>query len=149
MRAVSDLSKLSGYTLWLDCDVLQADGGTRTASITGAWVAAEMAVRRAIHQGKLTESPFIDNVAAVSVGIVNHQTLLDLCYLEDKDASVDATIVMTGNGQFVETQVSGEEATFSHPELEALLELSRSGIEQLIRLQKEALETVQMDRPIA
>ena len=149
LRAVADLSRLPGHTLWLDCDVLQADGGTRTASITGAWLAAEIAIQRAIHQGKLETSPFRDSVAAVSVGILEERCLLDLCYLEDRDASVDANIVMTGSGQFVEAQASGEEATFSHEELQALLALAHDGIRQLTALQQDALAKAQMDRPIS
>ena len=149
LRAVADLSKLPGHTLWIDCDVLQADGGTRTASITGAWLAGEIAIRRAIHKGKLQVSPFSDNVAAVSVGILDGQALLDLCYLEDKDACVDANIVMTGNGQFVEAQASGEEATFSHDQLQQLLAVAKAGIETLTAKQNEALALAQIDRPMA
>jgi ribonuclease PH len=148
LRAVADLSKLPGHTLWVDCDVLQADGGTRTASITGAWLAAEVAIRRAIHKGKLTESPFRDHVAAISVGILEETSLLDLCYTEDRDASVDANIVMTGAGEFVETQASGEEATFTHGQLIELLGLAKGGILDLVRLQKEALASAQMEWPI-
>lgn len=142
LRAVADLSKLPGHTLWLDCDVLQADGGTRTASITGAWLAAEIAVRRAIKAGNLEESPFVDNVAAISVGILNDEALLDLCYVEDRDASVDANIVMTGGGQFVEAQASGEEATFSHDQLQSLLGLAAKGIEELTAKQNAVLESI-------
>jgi ribonuclease PH len=149
LRAVADLSKLPGHTLWIDCDVLQADGGTRTASITGAWLAGEIAIRRAIHQGQLEVSPFRENVAAVSVGIVEGRSLLDLCYVEDRDASVDANIVMTGSGQFVEAQASGEEATFSHDQLMELLAIARDGIAELTARQNEALSAAQMDRPIA
>ena len=149
LRAVTDLSKLPGYTLWVDCDVLQADGGTRTASITGGWLAAELAIQRAIHQGKLEQSPFIDSVGAISVGILNHRPLLDLCYVEDRDASVDANIVMTGNGQFVEAQASGEEATFSHEQLQSLLVIAAKGIQEITLAQKEVLSSAQMDRPIA
>jgi ribonuclease PH len=143
LRAVADLSKLPGHTLWLDCDVLQADGGTRTASITGAWLAAEIAVRRAMAAGRLAESPFRDSVAAVSTGVLEDSVLLDLCYLEDRDASVDANIVMTGSGAFVEAQAAGEEATFSHQQLQDLLELAHRGIGELSRLQREALASVQ------
>ena len=139
LRAVADLSKLPGHTLWIDCDVLQADGGTRTASITGAYVAAELAVRRAIAAGSLTESPFVDSVAAVSVGVWQDTPICDLCYVEDKDAAVDANLVMTGAGRFVEVQASGEEATFSDDELTRLLQLGRQGIAELTRLQTEAL----------
>ena len=141
LRAVADLSKLPDHTLWVDCDVLQADGGTRTASITGAWLAAEVAIQRAIRSGKLSESPFREPVAAISVGILNGTGLLDLCYVEDRDASVDANIVMTGSGQFVEAQASGEEATFSHDQLTELISLARGGIADLVSKQKEALQS--------
>ncbi len=139
LRAVADLTRLPGHTLWLDCDVLQADGGTRTAAITGAWLAAELAVRRAIRAGRLIEPLFRDSVAAVSVGLLNGAALLDLGYAEDRDAMVDANIVMTGTGQFVEAQASGEEATFSHDQLQQLLALARHGLDHLARLQQEAL----------
>ena len=142
LRAVADLSKLPGYTLWLDCDVLQADGGTRTASITGAWLAAEIAIQRAIKSGKIEQSPFVDSVAAISVGILNDEALLDLCYVEDRDASVDANIVMTGTGKFVEAQASGEEATFSHEQLQQLLNLADAGIQELTVKQRAVLETI-------
>ena len=104
LRAAIDLDKLGQNTLWLDCDVLQADGGTRTAAITGAYVAARLAVQKLMDAGKLKESPLIDSVAAVSVGIFGGAGLLDLCYVEDKDAQVDFNVVMTGKGQFVEVQ---------------------------------------------
>lgn len=142
LRAVADLSKLPGHTLWLDCDVLQADGGTRTASITGAWLAAEIAIRRAIKAGQLEASPFVDSVAAVSVGILNEEPLLDLCYVEDRDASVDANIVMTGKGRFVEAQASGEEATFTHQQLQHLLNLAEAGIAELTAQQLALLERI-------
>ncbi len=142
LRAVADLKKLPGHTLWLDCDVLQADGGTRTASITGAWLAAEIAIQRAIKAGSLKESPFVDSVAAISVGIVEDQALLDLCYVEDRDASVDANIVMTGSGNFVEAQASGEEATFSYEQLNELLAIAKGGIEQITTLQREILSRI-------
>ena len=144
LRAVADLSRLPGYTLWVDCDVLQADGGTRTASITGAWLAAEVAIRRAIQAGHLEASPFRESVAAVSVGILEAVSLLDLCYVEDRDASVDANIVMTGSGTFVEAQASGEEATFTHGQLLELLDIASSGITELTRLQAEALSAAQI-----
>lgn len=139
IRAVSDLSKLPGYTLWLDCDVLQADGGTRTASITGAYVAARLAVDKVIAAGGLKESPFKDSVGAVSVGVLKGACLLDLDYPEDRDASVDANVVMTGKGHFVEVQTSGEEATFSGEQLEELLKLARKGISELSQLQTQVL----------
>lgn len=140
LRAVTDLSKLPGYTLWIDCDVLQADGGTRTASITGAYVAAQLAVDKLIAKGALKENPFTDSVAAVSVGVYEGETVLDLNYPEDRDASVDANVVMTGSGRFVEVQGSGEEATFSREELDLLLELAGKGIVELSALQTEILD---------
>jgi len=139
MRAVVDLKKLPGYTLWIDCDVLQADGGTRTASITGGYVAASIAVNKLLSLGQLTESPFIDSVAAISVGIYDGHPVLDLDYIEDKDASVDSNIVMTGAGRYVEVQGTGEEATFSGAELTELLSLASEGITQLSALQKETI----------
>lgn len=139
LRAVADLSKLPGHTLWIDCDVLQADGGTRTAAITGGWVAAELAIQRAIRDQKLSQSPFRESVAAISVGLLNEVPLLDLCYVEDRDADVDANIVMTGKGRLVEAQASGEEATFSREEFTSLLDLAASGIAELTRLQDNLL----------
>lgn len=141
LRAVLDLKKLPGKTLWIDCDVLQADGGTRTASITGAFVAAQIAVRKLIANKELEESPFNDSVAAISVGVYQDQPILDLNYPEDRDASVDANIVMTGNGRFVEVQASGEEATYGREELDALVALASKGITELNELQKEAIES--------
>ncbi|MEM8866632.1 MAG: ribonuclease PH [Verrucomicrobiota bacterium] len=140
LRAVFDLKKLIGKTIWIDCDVLQADGGTRTASITGAYVAAQIAVQKLLAAGKLKENPFQDAVAAVSVGVFADTPVLDLNYLEDKDASVDANIVMTGTGKFVEVQSSGEEATFSRQELDSLLELGGKGIAEICQLQEAAIQ---------
>ena len=141
LRAVIDLKKLPGHTLWVDCDVLQADGGTRTASITGAYVAAQIAIKKFIAEGILKEDPFNDSVAAVSVGVFQNTPVLDLNYIEDKDATVDANLVMTGNGQFVEVQSSGEEATFSREELDALLALGSEGIQTITQLQASAIES--------
>jgi ribonuclease PH len=141
LRAVLDLKKLPGKTLWIDCDVLQADGGTRTASITGAFVAAQIAVRKLIASKELEESPFNDSVAAISVGVYQDQPILDLNYPEDRDASVDANIVITGSGRFVEVQASGEEATYGREELDALVALASKGITELNELQKEAIES--------
>ena len=140
LRAVFDLKKLPGKTIWIDCDVLQADGGTRTASITGAYVAAQIAIRKLIADGKLEENPFNDSVAAVSVGVYKDTPVLDLNYPEDKDATVDANLVMTGSGQFVEVQSSGEEATFSRKELDTLLELGAKGINEINILQEQAIK---------
>ncbi len=135
LRAVIDLEKLGSHTLWIDCDVLQADGGTRTASITGAYVAARLAVQKLIDAGKLAENPIKDSIAAVSVGIVDGVALLDLPYTEDRDAEVDANIVMTGAGRFVEVQSSGEEATFSPEQLSELLALAGKGLKELAAAQ--------------
>lgn len=139
LRAVFDLKKLTGKTIWIDCDVLQADGGTRTASITGAYVAAQIAVQKLIAQGELAENPFTDSVAAVSAGVFQGVPVLDLNYPEDKDATVDANIVMTGSGKFVEVQSSGEEATFTREELNTLLDLGAGGIETINQLQATAI----------
>ena len=139
LRAVVDLDLLGPRTLCIDCDVLQADGGTRTASITGACVAASLAVEKLLEKGLLTKSPIRQLIAAVSVGVVNGEPLLDLNYLEDKDASVDMNLVMTANGQFVEVQGSGEEQTFSESELAAMLSLGKRGIAELIRAQRAAI----------
>ncbi|MBW7894484.1 MAG: ribonuclease PH [Opitutaceae bacterium] len=131
LRAVLDLEKLGENTLWIDCDVLQADGGTRTASITGAYLAARLAVQKLLDAGKLAENPLLDSVAAVSVGVFDDQELLDLDYVEDKDAAVDFNVVMTGQGRFVEVQGTGEEATFSQEQLDSLLNLARRGIGEI------------------
>jgi ribonuclease PH len=135
LRAVINLNKLGQNTLWIDCDVLQADGGTRTASITGAYLAARLAVQTLLDAKRIPENPFTDSVAAVSAGILGGQPLLDLNYVEDKDAEVDANIVLTGQGRFVEVQGSGEEATFTHDQLAALLALAQSGLKELAAAQ--------------
>jgi ribonuclease PH len=139
LRAVVDLIKLGQNTLWLDCDVLQADGGTRTAAITGAYVAARLAVQKLLDEKKLAENPLTDSVAAVSVGVFAGRELLDLAYVEDKDAEVDFNLVMTGRGQFVEVQGSGEEATFSQEQLTSLLALGQKGLRELNALQASFL----------
>lgn len=135
LRAVVDLRKLGERTIHLDCDVLQADGGTRTAGITGAYIALADAVAGLLAQGKLTASPLTDSVAAVSVGIVNGAPLLDLDYEEDSNCDTDMNVVMTGSGGFVEIQGTAEGAPFTQDELNALLELARQGIAQLTELQ--------------
>jgi ribonuclease PH len=135
LRAVIDLQKLGDNTLWIDCDVLQADGGTRTASITGAYLAARLAVQKLIDEKRLLANPLNDSVAAVSAGVFDGRELLDLDYSEDKDAEVDFNIVMTGQGQFVEVQGSGEEATFSNDQLQSLLGLAQKGLKELSALQ--------------
>jgi len=135
LRAVIDLQQLGQNTLWLDCDVLQADGGTRTASITGAYLAARLAIQKLLDAKKIAENPLVDSVAAVSAGVFGGETLLDLNYVEDKDAEVDANIVMTGRGQFVEVQGSGEETTFSNDQLQGLLVIAQKGLKELSSLQ--------------
>jgi ribonuclease PH len=135
LRAVVDLKKLGQNTLWVDCDVLQADGGTRTAAITGAWLAARLAVQKLLDAKKIPENPISDSVAAVSVGVFGGRDLLDLAYVEDKDAEVDFNVVMTGRGQFVEVQGSGEEATFSQEQLTSLIALAQKGLKELTALQ--------------
>jgi ribonuclease PH len=141
MRAAVDLEKIGSRTIWVDCDVLQADGGTRTAAITGAYVALVLAVKKLQSQGKLpaNANPIANAVAAVSVGIINSAPMLDLCYTEDVAATVDMNIVMTAKGEFIELQGTGEEATFSDAELSAMLGLSRSGIKELLALQESAI----------
>ncbi|MDR3451250.1 MAG: ribonuclease PH [Rhodoferax sp.] len=139
MRAVFDLKKLGERTIYLDCDVLQADGGTRTAAITGAFVAAQDAVNRLIAQGKLAASPILDHVAAISVGIVQGTPLLDLEYTEDSACDTDMNVVMTGAGHYVEVQGTAEGAAFSRQEMDALLALADKGIHDLVLMQKKAL----------
>ncbi len=139
LRAVVDLDKLGARTLCIDCDVLQADGGTRTASITGACVAASLAVEELIAKKLIKESPIRKLLAAVSVGVVAGVPLLDLNYLEDKDAAVDMNLVMTEDGHFVEVQGSGEEQTFSEAELAAMLALGRKGIAEIVAFQRQAI----------
>jgi ribonuclease PH len=137
LRAVLDLKKLHEKTLWIDCDVLRADGGTRTASITGAWLATRIAITDLLNRGKIEEDPILDHLAAISVGVYNDHCLLDLDYPEDRDATVDANVVMTGSGEFVEIQSSGEEATFSRTQMNELLDLAEKGTGELVALQKD------------
>ncbi len=139
MRAVFDLRKLGERTIHLDCDVLQADGGTRTAAITGAFVAAQDAVNKLLTQGKLTESPIRGPVAAISVGLVQGTALLDLAYVEDSACDTDMNVVMTGAGHFVEVQGTAEGAAFSRQEMDTLLALAEKGISELVVLQQQAL----------
>ncbi|MDT2011422.1 ribonuclease PH [Carnobacterium divergens] len=141
LRSVIDLDLLGERSIVVDCDVIQADGGTRTASITGAFVALSLAINKLIKSGELTTNPIKENIAAISVGILtNGQAVLDLNYLEDSSAAVDMNLVMTTGGKFVEIQGTGEEATFSTDELTSMLALGDLGIKELIRLQNEAIE---------
>ena len=139
MRAALDLDKLGERTVWVDCDVLQADGGTRTAAITGAFVALSLAVKKLMAEKKLAQSPILNAVAATSVGIVNGQPLLDLCYTEDVAAAVDLNLVMNAAGEFIELQGTGEEATFTDTQLADLLALGKAGIRELLAAQEKAL----------
>ncbi|NML87202.1 ribonuclease PH [Polaromonas sp.] len=139
MRSVFDLKKLGERTIYLDCDVLQADGGTRTASITGAFVAAQDAISKLLAEGKLRETPILDHVAAISVGIVQGMPVLDLDYSEDSAAGTDMNVVMTGAGKYVEVQGTAEGAAFSRQEMNALLALADKGIGELIVLQRNSL----------
>ena len=139
LRAVIDLDALGARTLWIDCDVLQADGGTRTASITGACVAASLACQAFMAKGLIKKSPIKKLVAAVSVGVVKGEALLDLNYAEDKDATVDMNLVMTEDGNFVELQGAGEESTFSEAELAAMVALGKKGITDLLAAQRAVL----------
>ncbi len=137
LRSVVDLKRLGERTIWLDADVIQGDGGTRTASITGCYIALQHAVKKLIADGKLTESPVLDSVAAVSVGVVNGKPALDLCYAEDSKAEVDMNVVMTGSGKLVEVQGTAEGAPFSEAALHALLKLAKKGIHELAGIQKK------------
>lgn len=139
LRSVVNLEAMGERTIWLDCDVIQADGGTRTASITGAFVAMVDAMRKLVESGVWKQLPITDFLAATSVGIVNGEPVLDLNYQEDSSAIVDMNIVMTGAGKFVELQGTGEEAPFSTEQLHTLLALAHKGVGELIRLQRETL----------
>ena len=139
LRSVFDLKKLGERTIFIDCDVLQADGGTRTAAITGAFVAAQDAVNMLLASGKLVASPIIDHVAAISVGIVQGTPLLDLEYTEDSGCDTDMNVVMTGAGNFVEVQGTAEGVAFTRKEMDALLRLAEHGIAELVALQKQSL----------
>ncbi len=139
LRAAIDLEKIGARTICIDCDVLQADGGTRTAAITGAFVALSLAIKKLLSERKLPENPVLKAVAAASVGIVNGRPLLDLCYTEDVTATVDLNLVMNSAGEFIELQGSGEEATFTESQLAGLLALGKSGIRELFIAQEKAL----------
>jgi len=140
LRSVIDLERLGPRTMWIDCDVLQADGGTRTAAITGASLAATIACQKLLEEKKITSSPMLKLIAAVSAGIVGGSALVDLNYEEDKAASVDFNLVATQDGEFVEIQGSGEEATFTQAQLDQMLTLGRSAIAQLIAAQRNVLD---------
>lgn len=140
LRSIIDLEVLGERTVWIDCDVIQADGGTRTASITGAFVALVLACNKLVEEKVIDQLPIVDYLAAISVGVLPDGELqLDLNYEQDANANVDMNVVMTGSGEFVEIQGTGEETTFSYEQLEGLLQLAKSGIEQLFIIQKEVL----------
>ena len=141
LRAAVDLEKIGPRTIWIDSDVLQADGGTRTAAITGAYVALNLAVQKLLNGKKLTANPLLNPVAAVSVGMVNGEALLDLNYSEDVVAQVDMNLVMTSAGEFIELQGSGEESTFTEAQLAAMIALGKAGLGQIFELQKAAIGT--------
>ncbi len=136
LRAIMNLEKLGERTVWIDCDVIRADGGTRTASITGAMVALALALKKLKEQKVINEIPLYDYVAAISVGIIGKETLLDLDYSEDSSAEVDMNVVMTGSGRFVEVQATAEGLPFTSDELAGLIELTRPAIQKLVAIQK-------------
>jgi ribonuclease PH len=139
LRAVVDMDALGERTVWIDCDVVRADGGTRTASITGSFVALAGAVRGLLDEGRIERSPLIDSVAAVSMGMVDGTPCLDLNYEEDSKAQVDMNVVMTGAGRLVEIQGTAEHGAFTRPELDAMIDLATKGIAELTQLQQSAL----------
>jgi len=138
LRSVVDMTALGERTVLLDCDVIQADGGTRTASITGAFVALVLALRQLVNFKVLKSMPLRDYVAATSVGLVGAVPMLDLCYEEDSRADVDMNVVMTGSGRFIELQATAEHTPFDDPQMDALIGLARTGIGQLVEMQKKA-----------
>ena len=139
LRSVVDMTALGDRTVIVDCDVLQADGGTRTAAITGAYVALVLALKQLVHFKALKSLPLTDSVAATSVGVVAGETVLDLCYDEDSRAEVDMNVVMTGSGRFVELQATAEKTSFDDTQLAQLLATARGGIAELFAIQKQAL----------
>ena len=142
LRAVTDLEKLGERTVWIDCDVIQADGGTRTASITGAFVALGLALGKLVEAGTLKSVPLRDFVAAISVGIVDGEALLDLCYEEDSRADVDMNFVMTAGHKMVEVQATAEHRVFDDQQLSQMLALARKGVGELVEKQQEVLSTL-------
>jgi ribonuclease PH len=140
LRSVVDLAVLGERTIWIDCDVLRADGGTRTASITGAFICLADALHYALRNGLIEKTPLKDYLAAVSVGIIKNEPVLDLCYLEDSMAEVDMNVVMTGSGKFVEVQGTAEGLPFSRASLDSLLSFAEEGIQHLIAIQKQLIE---------
>ena len=148
LRAVTSMDAIPELTLWVDCDVLQADGGTRCAAITGAWVALFAAAQRLVKEGRVSTFPVLDHVAAVSAGIIDGRPYLDLNYEEDVRAGVDMNVVMTGIGGLVEVQGTAEGEPFSREELGHLLDLAEGGVRELVQVQKRALGTLLEEAPI-
>jgi ribonuclease PH len=142
LRSVADLKSLGERSVWIDCDVIQADGGTRTASITGAYIALMEAVRVWRERGILSADPVKDAVAAVSIGIVDGKILLDLCYEEDSKADVDMNFVMTGSGKFIEVQGTAESAPFTKKQMERMAEIAHQGIKELLQAQKKVIASL-------
>ncbi|WP_255813771.1 ribonuclease PH [Acidaminobacter sp. JC074] len=139
LRSIVDLEKLGERTIWLDCDVIQADGGTRTASITGAFVAMVMAMKKLKEAELIEEIPVTDHLAAISVGILEDEVILDLCYEEDSTAMIDMNVIMTGSKQIVEVQGTGEERPFTRDEMNKLMDFAEKGVEELVQIQKDIL----------
>jgi ribonuclease PH len=142
LRAIADLKSFGERTVWIDCDVIQADGGTRTASITGAYVALVEAMRRWLSKGIITVDPIRDSVAAVSIGIVDGKILLDLAYDEDSRADVDMNFVMTGSGKFIEVQGTAESAPFTKKQMERMTEVAQQGIRELVKAQQKIIASI-------
>ena len=139
LRAIADLKSVGERTIWIDCDVIQADGGTRTASITGAYIALVEAARSWLQRGILSVNPIKDAVAAVSIGVIDGKIHLDLCYEEDSKADVDMNFVMTGSGKFIEVQGTAESAPFTKKQMERMAELAQRGIQELLKAQKRVI----------
>jgi ribonuclease PH len=142
LRAIADLKGLGEHTIWVDCDVIQADGGTRTASITGAYVALVEAVKNWLNRGVITADPIKDSVAAVSIGIIDGKIHLDLCYEEDSRADVDMNFVMTGSGKFIEVQGTAENSPFTRKQMQRMAEIAQQGIKELLKAQKKAIASL-------
>jgi ribonuclease PH len=142
LRAIADLKSLGERTIWVDCDVIQADGGTRTASITGAYVALVEAIKNWLNRGVITADPIKDSVAAVSIGIIDGKVHLDLCYEEDSRADVDMNFVMTGSGKFIEVQGTAENSPFTKRQMERMAEIAQRGIKELLKAQKKVIASL-------
>jgi ribonuclease PH len=142
LRSIADLRSLGEKTIWIDCDVIQADGGTRTASITGAYVALAEAARKWLARGIISVDPIKDAVAAVSIGIIDGKILLDLCYEEDSKADVDMNFIMTGSGKFIEVQGTAEAAPFTKKQMERMAEIAQQGIKELLQTQKKVIASL-------